>query len=75
MRFIGQRRPPRSFDVLDGPAQRFGILASISGYDVIDYDGSPIAQMPDPVSAQAHADDLNAAAWSGPSTLLAALVA
>lgn len=76
MRFAGSTKPPAfrtgPGDMKIAPS-RFDVIATLSGYDVIDYDGTPVAALSDYGLAEAERERLNDAAMGGGRSLAYAL--
>lgn len=60
-------------DRIKRAAERFSSLPTIGGYQVIDFDGRPVAEHDTPAESRATADELNAAAFAGSGALIAEL--
>lgn len=54
-------------------AERFTVLPTIDGTQVIDYDGTPVASRETPAESRQIATDLNNAAFAGSNALIAEL--
>ena len=63
--------PPR--DSVKRAPERFTVLPTIEGLQVIDFDGRPVAACETPAESRQIATDLNAAAFAGPHALIAEL--
>ena len=65
--------PPQ--DSVKRAPERFTILPTIGGPQVIDFDGRPVATCETPAESRQIATDLNDAAFAGPHALIAELKA